>query len=79
MAPRTWDLSDPLEAAIWEVCDDLQAEGWNLTDDSDGGIPGPDEMFPSVLRARLRPLLGDWRRARIDALRAEIERLESKE
>lgn len=70
-----WDMDDPLEAAIWQICDDLQCDGWVLEDDPHT-IPPPDAMFPSTLRHHLRPLMQDWKRYRINALRAELARLE---
>lgn len=79
--PRAWDRSDPLEDAIWRLCDYLQADlDWNLTDAGYGGIPAPDELFPHAVRTVMRPLIGDGlRRARIEALRAELERLTAPE
>jgi len=69
---------DPLTDALMAAAGEMVNDGWAL---GDGGefIPSPDGLFITTIRRHVSPLLdmAALKRARIDALKAELAALES--
>lgn len=73
---------DELLKAIIAAGEELSADySWGVDEaGTPNGRPEPDGVFCTVIYKHLQPLLGDeWKKARIAALRAELEELEKDE
>ena len=75
------DPTNPIDAACMAVAADMvERHGWNVDNEYEG-VPELDCAFYQVMRRHFEPLIGmtaeDFRRARVEMLRAEIERLEA--